>query len=512
MHTFKSYLEEGYNIPLVEPKDFDSFDSKYPTDQFKKLLQYLKSLGLDDIPMAGDQDSTNSGKVKIRSAGTEQDKIKQWIKDNTPDLKGSFSFGSGSLGKSGDKGPDGAEWESLITYQVNKALGDENYDPNAVEVAMKFPKYIKQAEMVAKGFQGMGVSTKMTQYGGGGGKVNLSKKWLEWGGTNGTPKTDMFTSNFNISLKKKGGSQLASGGAGETISTFNAALEYLGESREDSAVIDDIMSGIEENFMTLQTRFNKTDLGKIASGESKTKLSPEDKKTLKDYSKTEAFHKELNKSIKDKMSFDKMPDFLKWYCFEAMSGLKKFSNKQSVASVCATFDPKTGNVTTINVTKNGKNSGLKGKPTVSPEVEKLAKKIKIFAAWKSAGANPRSVLRLTSGYEPENTLRGIMLDELYKDEYTKSCIQELNEEVDQLDEFAIIRKAMNKVKGMAGSAKKWVSDFFAKIMVRVKKTLESIKKMGSKMFHALLKFLGLELKSVKETVPTDLHGFFYKSA
>ena len=186
-------------------------------------------------------------------------------------------------------------------------------------------------------------------------------------------------------------------------------------------------------------------------------VSTDDKEVIKDYSKTDAFHKELNKAIKDKMTFEKMPEFLKWYCFEAMSGVKKFSNPTSVASICATFDPKTGKVTTINVTKDGKKSGLKGNPTVSTEVENLAKKIKIFAAWKSAGKNPRSVLRLTSSYEPENTLRGIMLDELYKDQYTKSCIQELNEETDQLDEFAIIRKAMDKVKSLAGRDKKWIS-------------------------------------------------------
>ena len=69
--------------------------------------------------------------------------------------------------------------------------------------------------------------------------------WTDWGGTNGTPKTDMYTENYNISLKKKGGSQLASGGSGETIANFNAALAYLGTSREDDQVINDIMEKIE---------------------------------------------------------------------------------------------------------------------------------------------------------------------------------------------------------------------------------------------------------------------------
>jgi len=32
------------------------------------------------------------------------------------------------------------------------------------------------------------------------------------------------------------------------------------------------------------------------------------------------------------------------------------------------------------------------------------------------------------------------------------------------------------------------------------------------MFDTLLKFLGIELTSVNETVPKDLHGFFYGMA
>ena len=41
----------------------------------------------------------------------------------------------------------------------------------------------------------------MTQYGGGGGKANLSADWINRGGTNGTPKTDMYTAKYNISTK-----------------------------------------------------------------------------------------------------------------------------------------------------------------------------------------------------------------------------------------------------------------------------------------------------------------------
>ena len=523
MKSFKTFfVNEAYNIPLAEPKDIDSFDTTYSKDQLKKLLKHLKSLNLDDIPMVGDGDSKNAaGKIKIRKAGVVQDDITKWILSNTPDLKGSYSFGSGSVGKGSDKSPSGAEWESLITHQINKLLGDENHDAAAVEISKKFPSYVKQSTEVAKGFQKIGVKTKMTQYGGGGGKSNLSSSWTGWGGTNGTPKTDMYTENYNISLKKKGGSQLASGGSGETIANFNAALAYLGTSREDDHIINDIMEKIEQNFATVYTRFNKGDLGKISKGNTNVKLSKDDKEAMQLYTKTEKFHKALNEELKDVLSFEKRPGFRKWYCFEAMSGLKKFKNKQSVASICATFDPNTGKVSTIPVTSDGKAKGLSEKPSVSDEIETLAEKIKIFSAWKSAGKNPRSVLRLVSSYEPtdkvefplnEYTLRGIIIDELEKDEYANSVIQNLHEELEQLDEFQLIGKIINKVKGLAQSAKTWVQNLFKKIMERVKKTLLAIKKLGKRMFDTLLKFLGIELKSVKESVPKDLHGFFYGMA
>ena len=86
----------------------------------------------------------------------------------------------------------------------------------------------------------------MVQYGAGKAKSNLSDFWQTpakgvRGGTDGTPKTDMYNSDYNISLKKKGGSQLASGGKGETIATFHAALEYLGKQDGDSPEIDNIV-------------------------------------------------------------------------------------------------------------------------------------------------------------------------------------------------------------------------------------------------------------------------------
>ena len=94
-------------------------------------------------------------------------------------------------------------------------------------------------------------------------------------------------------------------------------------------------------------------------------MSPSDKKEIEKFTETEAFHKRLNEELKNVLNFEKNPEFMKWYIFEAMSGLKKFKNKLAVASVCVTFDADKGGITTIPVTSDGKSSGLKGDiPTI----------------------------------------------------------------------------------------------------------------------------------------------------
>ena len=88
----------------------------------------------------------------------------------------------------------------------------------------------------------------------------------------------------------------------------------------------------------------------------------------------------------------------------------------------------------------------------------------------------------------------------------------LNEDLMVLDEFALFKKVMGKIKSVGRNAISWARGFFERVMVKVKKVFENIKKLGAKMFTALFEFLGIKITSVKETVPKDLHGFFYKMA
>ena len=427
------------------------------------------------------------------------------------------------------KGPTGAEWESIITHQLNKLLGEEKADTDAIKIASKFyPDYEPIGKKVAQNFQNEFGNNVMTQYGGGGGKGTLSDMWQHpaegvTGGTNGTPKTDMYTSSYNISLKKKGGSQLASGGKGETIATFYAALEYLGESKSSKEDISGIMDAIQKNFEQVALDYNKTEIEKIAKSKKETEsLSKSDQAEIAKFTETEAFHKDLNKKLKTVFAPEKNDEFKKWYVFEAMSGYRKFkkSERKSVASVCVTFDSVGGGLSTINVTTNGSSSGFIGEMKPSKALIDKSKQVKIYSAWKSSGGNPYSTLRL-SDYNPTKpdtiplvdcTLNDIIRDELQNDIEANNVVKTLQEELVMLDEFAIVKKVFGKMKSIGKSALNWVQGFFKKVMAKVKKVFESIKKLGAKMFHAVFEFLGIRVTSVKETHPKEIHGFVYGMA
>ena len=531
VEKIQNFLVEAYTTPISSEKDITKFlqgQSNIPKGyigQLKKLLKYLKKeYPLSDGKgiIAGDPENF---RIKIRSVARKgevlskkvspeaQEDINDWIETNAKSIilrkktAGAYDYGQGTP-VPGTPEPSGADWESLITDKFNEIVGGA--DKSASAAAQKFyPEYGEFASRVATSFnKKLKMNTTMTQYGGGGGKKNLSSSWLKWGGTNGTPKTDMYTSNYNISLKKAGGSQLASGGKGETISTFYAALEYMGEDRSANKDIDKIMSMIEENFAKLRNAELTAGLASdIATGKKPIGNIP--RADIQKYETTEKFHKKLNKEITDKLSFEKNPIFRKWYTFEAMSGYKKFGNQQSIASICVEFNADTGAITkSIPVTSDGK--AIFGTPEVSSEVESISQKIKIFSAWKTGKGSPASVIRAIP--EESDTFRGIILNELRNDKVINKVMVNLNEEIEQLDEFAIMRKAFDKVKGLTSKAKTWLNNLFAKIMKRVKAALEKIKQMGAKMFEKLFEFFNIALAAVKESFPKDLYGFVYGMA
>ena len=421
------------------------------------------------------------------------------------------------FGGQGSKGePSGADWENIITHHYNVLIGKPGFDPAATkEVEERWDDYDAIGKLIADNFKEKLGSGGMVQYGKGKSKSNLSNFWMNpskgvKGGTDGTPKTDMYTPNYQISLKKAGGSQLASGGQAETLSTFYAALQHFSTDKAGTAVINTVMKEIQDNFQKLATSYSKGDLEKIAKDKKKQgKLSDKDKTALEQYITTEEFHKKFNAEMIPKLN--KISDaqtFKEWFVFEAMSGYSKFKERQAVASVCMEFNANNGDVTKfIEVTPSGKVAGISGSPEVSGKVKKVASGVKMYTAWKSSGGNPYSTLRLAS-YGEDNqyddmTLRGCIRKTIEEDKISQAL---LKEETQQLDEFKFISRAFDRIKNMGKNAILWVKNLITKIMKAVQQALNKIKKMGKKVFEGIFKFVGLT-PTVSSSVPSEVKGF-----
>ena len=503
-------IQEGFLEPAIKIQKFLSEAQLDKSELFKTTPREGGALNKDifvDLAIKGELsgvDGKSLPKVKsddpflvsIKNAKTKEEipneKFNTKPEFGLSDVEKTVDFGGQSAAATGK--PKGADWEDIITSEYNKLINKPEYDLNANESAKTFaPEYLEAGKGIAKDLkQNLGLSQPMTQFGAKGGKKNLSDFWIKSGGKSGTPKTDMYTSNYNISLKKKGGSQLASGMAGETLATFNAALEYLGETREGEKEISDIMDKIEKNFTKLLT---DNTIDKIRELEKKKNLSPAEKKLVGDYVTTEEFHKKLNEQIAKDLTMDNKQTFREWFVYEAMSGYKKFNSGIPLAraSICVEFDDKKGQVSkSYNVTPQGKSS---------------ASKVKIYAAWKTGSGNPYSALRLgMSDYytpmkfsffnspQPTETLSSIIRNEILNDNIANAI---LKEDIHKLDEFAILRKAMTKLKDMGRSVKTYIQGILGKIMKKVKATFNKIKTLGKLAFQKLFEFLGIKLQSVR---------------
>ena len=554
--TVQTLLSEGADTPIKTQTDAKKFIIKSRNIQYKglqdlvKFLQQKRFVPQDKVILAYDK---NNGTFKIRYEPKNQREKKAIEKEmarlisleKLPNRKTVYGKGSGAANpttssknvKGGDvKSPSGAEWEDCICYYYNNPSPRSstntgaNKKDEAYPIASKFfgTQYEEQGRKLGKAFKGLlKDNTPMKPLGSGGKKVtrSLTPIYTKSGASNTIPKTDMYTGSYQISLKKKGGSQLASAAKGETKGMFNAALEHFsGETKK----INDILKAIDENFTKLTTDMTKTQLANVGSGKvdkqgnvapEKKDLSPQDKKAFTQFLETEKFHKDLNKQIEEDLNFENNKQFIEFLCYEAMSGHKKFNENQPKASICIEFDPDKGIITkSIETTPGGKPKFTTGIPKISSDISTLASKVKLYAAWKSSSGDPYSSFRFgvpaegrfTTNQLP--TLREIIISEIKKDKIMNAVLNEDREIYDlhEFDPIAAIKKTYDKVKGIAGTAFEWVKGLVSKIMKAVRKTLDGIKQMGKDVYKGIFRFLGIELAKADVTPPSDAAHFFFK--
>jgi hypothetical protein len=368
-------------------------------------------------------------------------------------------------GQGASKEPTGAEWEALISVGVNRAvLGNswklgsdewnniekfwDDYGPFAMKLGEEFKTRYK-----LKGLKQLGASTAPT-----------SAEWKKTGANDRTPKTDMINDKVHISLKKSGGSQLMSGQAAETLSTFNAAMAtYSGKNPRG---LIKLMSKIETDMGKMTSKTSITALKKMR--DSGKKLSQADEDKLTEFKGLDKIAKDLTAQMNKIFTSD---DFKSHFCWEAATGETKFGiGADATATHVVTFHPK-GYIEADLILDSIQGAGMT-----------LAKKNSFYVAFKGGG-RPALVTRAKN--------------ESFADIVKSECAEFLTEEMEQLDEFALFDRLKKQARNVSNAIKNQAGKIIDRIMIRVSQAFNAMKKMGEKMMAGLLEFFNFEVDKIK---------------
>ena len=440
-----------------------------------------------------------------------------------------------SLGKANVKPsetPTGGEWEGMISIGYNmKRLGEiaptqttankGEYGISSKEFKqMKkdfWGKWGESAIQVGNAFYDTLDKSAMTQYGAGSG--TLSSDWKNWGGKNATPKTDMYLGSGEagqrISLKKKGGSQLMSAAKNETIATFNAAMQLMGDNKNKEVGV--LIEDIKEKFQTIDLGGTLKDL-KDKKGFANPKNMSQ--KTHDDVMNKVASQENVNTEIGNQINelLNNNQSLKEYFVFEAASGYTKFGNTKATADFVIEFDPtKEGKSTIAQYREFG---DMSGKIVVSKDIVNLANKTDFYCSFKTGAKSPYTSLRTKERKEDERksksneqydipTLRNLIIDHIESNELTKTF---LPENFEQLDEFALLNRAIQGIKRGATRLKSTAKDMYMNLTVRVTEflkglykkvfaVLDKIKKLAGKALHALMRFFGFEIDNATSKGP-----------
>lgn len=466
--NYKDWLEDlGY---IVEARIMKPENVVGTTFYYKGGMSFLDQMGFE----MGETFTIVDTENKVDKRISDNDKYVKTLQASDG-RKVTLSGGLGSYSsyfnelKGGGMKPKGEDWESLIVVAYNN-----KFEGSEWERAEKFwASYGDLAKKVANSFKRIISDNSLSQLGSS--SASLSS---DWRGKNKTPKTDIIGNKSRISLKMAGGSQLVSGGADETISTFNASIKLMGDKAPKQLIsfIDDL----EKKMNTLYYDGTVTNIKNNLMKKDQDKLTVDEKDIIEQYKKMELNHKELSNTLNKKIFNNSL--FKTIFCFEAATGNTKFSDKKAIANKLIEFEP------------SGKITKHLPMNTYS-DAKVIAEKTRFYVAFKSSGKNPYSSLRTGSINASFNlpSFKEILVEEL-----NKSGLSSLiTENIHQLNEFKAFSNLISRIKGLSGVVKNKLTKIYNSIMTRVKKVLSKIKTLGSKMFTAICNFIGIDVDNVK---------------
>jgi hypothetical protein len=430
----------------------------------------------------GDVFEVVSGAAKIAGElGSKTGEYEKFLK--APDgkvyhLRGSKGYKSSDFiqHKEGGGMPSGAEWEDLIVFAYNQ-LNDQKTDPSTEEAAMKYwDGYKDQSFQIAKNFKS-GLSAKAlvhTGRGGAVGTVTLGPLW-NFSRADKTPKTDIASNDFKerISLKKAGGSQLASAAKAESIAIVKAALSEMGNEKKFA---QDLVSDMESKMERLISNQTVTALKQSAA---KGLSNPE----ISDFQAKDKQNKELSALLSSYMNQNTAANslFSKHIVLEAATGNHKFGSPKAKAAANMLGKFEIGGKVVLEPINS----------INDPIIQKYAKTVKPGITFKSGGggAPAYSSLRLniTAKGESVQSFRDVIVEELSK---VDGLLTE-----DYLCEgpFDMLKRAGAKAIGVGKNLVAKVQKAIKAVMAKTKAILKKIAAVGKQMFSQLMKFLGLEI-------------------
>jgi len=235
-----------------------------------------------------------------------------------------------------------ADWEKAIVVAHNmvslglskeKAISTGNVDwaPKLDEIlykgALKIAEYLKTKD-----------SLPLYHYGSSSSKI--TKEWEQFfidmtgkraSAASKTPKTDFYSSNNKYSLKKRGGSQLMSGGKAESLATLAFAFNKTPEHVKD----DVFKTAFAELTDEISKSFNRySNIGSITKIKKDIKAGKKSK-LIDDINKQIKKNNEMKSALRD---LTQTEEFKYAIVHEAMTGNDKFADPYSSADHLMVFD------------------------------------------------------------------------------------------------------------------------------------------------------------------------------
>ena len=388
------------------------------------------------------------------------------------------------------------DMEAVITVAYNGGLNKKSKGvsvnlPILVDAKVDTTFYKKNepaAKKIAKAIKSKikGGRTEMTHYGTGAGSLR-TRPW-KWVG-NPTPKTDMYIGNsLKISLKAFGGSRIMSAKKGEALSTFHAAVDFMGENSPSEATKLSALLDTTLEEVIVPKKFNINMFRSVMAGRDTYKQNkvvtplpknlendPDMQQSIADFNAIETLKPALKEDLDN--FFSDNTEFTKWFVYEAATGETKFSDNKSKANWIVEFG--FDGSSSIEKISNGT-----AKPTT--HIDSMAETVVLRPGWKTPSGSRmggKTFLALHGDIKSEYypTFDSILAEE-YK--------QFLNEDFNYLTEGKIWDKIVNFFKGIYNKAKAILSE---------------LTKRG---IRAIYEFFGFEVEHISGSGPATIFSDF----